>query len=78
MLKPIQILMDERLIGALDREARRLKSDRSKLIRVAVTRLLSTARRRSLEEQDRACYERTPQAPSEWEPWQEVQSWPEE
>ena len=78
MMKPIQILMDARLIEAIDRAARRRKSDRSKLIRTAVTRLLTDERRGTLEELDRAGYERTPHARAEWEPWQEIQEWPED
>ncbi len=66
------------MLAAVDREAKRRRSDRSKLIRIAVARLLAEEHRRTLEEADRAGYERKPHARAEWEPWQELQAWPED
>jgi metal-responsive CopG/Arc/MetJ family transcriptional regulator len=77
-MKPIQVMMDERLLKAVDSEAKRLRSDRSKLIRLALARYLTEARRRSLEEQDRQGYVKRPQRRDETDPWLEIQAWPED
>lgn len=77
-MKAIQILMDERLLNAVDREAKRAGSDRSKLIREALTRFLQETRRKTMEDQDRQAYMKRPQTKDEIEPWEAVQAWPEE
>jgi metal-responsive CopG/Arc/MetJ family transcriptional regulator len=78
MMKPIQILMDERLLAAVDREAKRRRSDRSKLVRAALTAFLADSRRRTLEEQYRRAYRQAPQRTDEIEPWEHIQAWPED
>jgi metal-responsive CopG/Arc/MetJ family transcriptional regulator len=77
-MKAIQILMDETTIEAVDREARQQCSDRSKLIRAAITGFLAEQRRRRLEEEHRRGYKRKPQRPNEIEEWETIQQWPEE
>jgi metal-responsive CopG/Arc/MetJ family transcriptional regulator len=62
----------------VDSEAKRLHSDRSKLIRLALARFLSEARRRALEERDWRGYAKKPQRRDEIEPWLEIQAWPED
>ena len=77
-MKPIQILMDEAMIAAIDREAKRRKMDRSKLLRAAVVHYLANQRRREREEQDRRGYAAAPQRTEEYEPWLAAQVWPED
>jgi len=77
-MRPIQILLDEELIRTVDREAKRLRSNRSKLIRAALSAYLATARRRMLDERYRRGYEQKPAAPDEFGDWERIQEWPEE
>ena len=77
-MKPIQILMDPEQLTSLDRIARRLKSDRSKLIRTAVDDYLKAIRRQELEARHRAGYEKHPQNSGEARAWEGIQEWPEE
>jgi metal-responsive CopG/Arc/MetJ family transcriptional regulator len=76
-MKAIQILMDEALLRALDEEARRRRTDRSKLIRMASARLLTDLRRRDLEARHRRGYVGKPQDGDELRGWEEIQEWPE-
>ena len=66
------------MLERVDRAAKRLRSDRSKLVRLALARFLADERRRDLEERHRAAYRRRPQRADEVEPWGAVQAWPEE
>jgi metal-responsive CopG/Arc/MetJ family transcriptional regulator len=77
-MKPIQLLIDEELVRRLDREAKRIRTNRSKLIRLAVERFLQDQQRLALEEADRRGYERRPQRIGELDAWEAVQAWPEE
>lgn len=77
-MKPIQILMDPEQLESLDRTAKRLNSDRSKLIRTAVADYLKAMQGRELEARHRAGYEKHPQSPGEARAWEGIQKWPEE
>ncbi len=70
--------MEPDLLARVDRAAKRLRSDRSKLVRLALARFLADERRRELEERHRAAYQQRPQRADEVEPWVDVQAWPEE
>ena len=76
--KPIQILMEESLLAAVDREARRRGSDRSKLIRAAVERWLEEAKRREREERYVRSLQSDPGEPKEAAAWESIQVWPED
>lgn len=77
-MRSVQILMDEALIAAVDREARRRRSDRSKLVRAALATFLAAERVRDKEERYRRGYGRNPQRVEEIAPWETVQAWPED
>ncbi len=79
-MKAIQILMDERLVEAADRAARRLRVDRSKLVRTALQRFLREQRTADLEERYRRAHERpmTAQERKELRAWESIQEWPED
>jgi metal-responsive CopG/Arc/MetJ family transcriptional regulator len=70
--------MEPRVLRVLDREARRRRTARAKLIRAAVEHYLVALRRRELEERDRRGYDKAPQRLEEIEPWLAVQAWPED
>jgi metal-responsive CopG/Arc/MetJ family transcriptional regulator len=75
-MKAIQILMDEALLRELDREAKRRRTDRSKLIRMASARLLEELRRRELEARHRRGYVGAPPDDAEAQAWEAIQEWP--
>lgn len=77
-MRAIQLLIDDDTLREVDRVARRAKTDRSKLIRAAVEKMLREMRIRDLEERDIRAYRKHPQTPEEYEPWLEIQAWPEE
>jgi metal-responsive CopG/Arc/MetJ family transcriptional regulator len=77
-MRPIQILLDEELIRTVDREAKRLRSNRSKFIRAALSAYLAATRRRTLDERYRRGYEQKPAGPEELGDWERIQEWPEE
>jgi metal-responsive CopG/Arc/MetJ family transcriptional regulator len=77
-MKPIQVLLDERLIDELDRAARRARLDRSKIVRTALVKWLADERRRHREGQLRRGYERRPDDREDLTLWESIQSWPEE
>jgi metal-responsive CopG/Arc/MetJ family transcriptional regulator len=77
-MQTIQIVLDEKLLKAADRAARRTKQNRSALMRDALREHLRTLEVRSKEERDRAGYLRQPQALEEARLWESEAAWPEE
>lgn len=77
-MKAIQLMLDERLLADLDREAHRQRTDRSKLIRTAAARYLAESRTCALEAAYRRGYEKHPQTTDEVNPWLALQAWPED
>jgi len=77
-MKPIQLLIDEKLLRAADREAKRRRTNRSSLVRTALAQFLIAAERQVLDEQYRAGYERKPVRKAELEGWEGIQTWPED
>lgn len=59
-MRAIQILIDERLLAALDRTAKHLGLDRSELVRDAVARFLAAEDAKEEERKVIAAYERQP------------------
>ena len=77
-MKTVQIVIDEDLLKAGDREARKLKVNRSELIREALREYLKRRHLQHLEERDRRGYEKFPVKPGEFDVWDKVASWPED
>lgn len=75
-MRAIQILMDEPSLSALDRAAKRLRSDRSKLVRQAVAQFLATQEAKTKERRVIEAYERQPLTRDELD-WLEAGEWPE-
>ena len=69
--------MDEGLISELATAARRTKTDRSKLVRVAIRRYLAASQVRAWEEGDIRAYQRKPLLRADIELWQKARIWPE-
>lgn len=76
MAATIQVVLEERLLRAADRAARRLKLNRSALIRDALREYLKRLRTLEKERLDREGYEKLPD--DEFAVWDRVTAWPEE
>ena len=74
----IQVVIDEPLLRAADRAARRQNMNRSSLMRSALREHLKTLRIREMEKADREGYERHPEDPREGALWEKVAAWPED
>jgi metal-responsive CopG/Arc/MetJ family transcriptional regulator len=70
--------MEGGLLKAADRAARRLKVNRSALIRDALREHLKRLHYGDLERQEREAYERVPDDPAEFAVWDKVAAWPSE
>ena len=77
-MRPIQILMDERELKLIDREAKRLGTDRSKVMREAVRRYLAKLIRDADEQEYLESYRAKPKDLKEIRAWSKVQAWPAE
>lgn len=75
-METIQVVMEGGLLKAADRAARRLKVNRSALIRDALREHLRSLHFRELEQRERAAYERLPDDPEEFAVWDKVAAWP--
>ena len=75
-METIQVVIDKKLLMAADRAARKLKANRSALVRDALREHLRRLEIRAKEERDLDGYARLPQARDEWEPWQAEATWP--
>jgi metal-responsive CopG/Arc/MetJ family transcriptional regulator len=76
LMETVQIVLDKSLLQATDRAARRLKLNRSALVREALREHLKRIEVRNDEERDREGYERQPQARDESRLWEAEAAWP--
>jgi metal-responsive CopG/Arc/MetJ family transcriptional regulator len=74
----IQVVLDRKLLQAADRAARRMKQNRSALIRDALRRHLRALEVRELEQRDRDGYVKIPQSSDEYAAWEAEAQWPAE
>lgn len=77
-VETIQVVMDQELLRRVDRAARRLKVNRSALIRQALRQHLGRLRMREREEADRQGYESIPEDVAELSAWNKVLAWPQD
>jgi metal-responsive CopG/Arc/MetJ family transcriptional regulator len=75
-MKTIQVVIEADLLRAADRAARRLKLNRSALVRQALRAHLDAMRRSELERADRRGYERQADTAEELAVWEKVAAWP--
>lgn len=74
----IQVVLDEKLLRAADRTARRLKQNRSALLRDALREHLARLAVKEKERLDREGYLRKPYDAAEMAVWDKVLAWPED
>lgn len=74
----IQIVLDEKLLQAADKAARRTKRNRSALVRDALREHLRGLELQAREERDRAGYSQRPQTIEERVGWEAEAAWPAE
>lgn len=74
----IQVVLEDSLLQATDRAARRLKVNRSALIREALREHLKRLGTLQKERRDREGYARHPVATDEFGVWDKVTAWPDE
>ncbi len=75
-METIQVVMEGDLVKAAEQAARRLKINRSALIREALREHLRRLHYRELERKEREAYERIPDDPTEFAVWDKVAAWP--
>jgi metal-responsive CopG/Arc/MetJ family transcriptional regulator len=75
-MKRIQIVLDENLLEATDRAARRMKRNRSAMVREALREYLKRLEVRSSEECDQQGYENQAQGRDEPIRWEAEAAWP--
>jgi metal-responsive CopG/Arc/MetJ family transcriptional regulator len=76
-METIQVVLDEVLLKAADRAARKLKTNRSALFREALRAHLKRLDLLEKEKRDREGYLRYPDSLDEPAVWDEVADWPE-
>ena len=74
----VQVVLDPKLLKSADEAARRLKQNRSALVRDALNAYLHSLEIRLKEQRDREGYERIPQNMDEVLLWESEAVWPEE
>jgi len=74
----VQIVLDEKLLQATDRAAKRTRRNRSALVRDALREHLRRLELLASEERDRAGYSRNPQGDVDARGWEAEAAWPEE
>lgn len=74
----IQVVLEDELLRAADRAARRARRNRSALIREALREHLHRLQLREKEKRDRAGYESHSDASAEFAVWEKEAMWPED
>ncbi len=77
-MKIVQIVLDEKLLAAADRAAKRTKRNRSALVRDALREHLRGLELRASEARDRQGYSKQAQADTEARGWESEAAWPQE
>lgn len=77
-METIQVVLDEKLLRATDKAARRAGKNRSALVRDALRLYLRETRIQELERLDREGYQRYPETEDDLQGWERVAVWPEE
>ncbi len=75
-METIQVVLDKELLMAADKAAKRLKLNRSALVRDALREHLDRIELRTKEDRDREGYQKQPQNPDELV-WEKEAVWPE-
>jgi metal-responsive CopG/Arc/MetJ family transcriptional regulator len=76
-MRTVQMTLDEKLVQAVDRAAKKLGTTRSQFTREALREALQRMRTLELERRHREGYLRKPVEPGEFDVWYSEQVWPE-
>jgi len=76
-MRTIQIVLEEDLLKAADREVKRLRTNRSRLFRTALREHLKRNRIKEEEDRERAAYASIPEG-NEMVAFEKVSAWPED
>jgi metal-responsive CopG/Arc/MetJ family transcriptional regulator len=74
-MRTVQMTLDEDLVAAVDKAAKRLGTTRSALTRQALRATLAAIRGRELERKHREGYSRRPVRKGEFSIWEREQDW---
>lgn len=77
-METIQVVIDQKLLRATDKAARRAGKNRSALVRDALRYYLKDTRIQELERLEREGYQRYPDTEDDLQGWEEVAAWPDE
>ena len=77
-MRTVQMTLDEELVKAIDRAARKMKTTRSAFTRQALRQALANLRIADLEEKHRLGYETHPAGKGEFSIWESEQEWGDE
>lgn len=77
-METIQVVLDKKLLLAADKAARKMKANRSALVRDALREHLRRLELLAREDRDREGYARLPQTRDERGSWEAEAAWPEE
>lgn len=76
-METIQVVLDSELLQAANAAAKRVRINRSALIREALREHLKRIRARAVEDRDRRGYRRRPDRAGDAAAWERVARWPE-
>ena len=74
-MRTVQMTLNEELVAAVDRAARRLGTTRSAFTRMALRDALAAEQIRQLERHHRQGYRRGPAMAGEFDVWENEQAW---
>lgn len=74
-MRTVQMTLDDELVSAVDRTARRLRTTRSAFTRDALRAALDRVRQREQEQKHRKGYARKPAQKQEFSVWEHEQVW---
>lgn len=77
-METVQVVLDNELLKAADRQAKRSNVNRSMLMRTALREYLERQRLSELERRDAAGYVARPDQETELRGWERVAAWPED
>ena len=76
-METIHVVLDDELLGATSRAARRAKVSRSAFVRKALREYLRRVNIKQLEARERRAYQEHPEDVEEVERWERAAVWPE-
>jgi len=74
-MKTVQMTLDDDLVTAVDKVAKKLKTTRSAFTRKALREAIKQVNIHALEEKHKKGYERYPESKTEFSVWESEQEW---